>query len=365
MDRELAVVLQFLNSRGLNTTAQCLREEAGINCTINEPNVLQRAIEFYDSFKNPGAKPLEFPGCNNKFLRDVQSTIEDVAGNSNPTCVACDPCSDRIVVGSAGAEVVILSPIEVILSATTPTAVLSVAWSSGGDIVATCMGGEVVILNSSDLSITCQFRQHGSTHVLNALFSPSSAHFLTFGRDSTIAIYRKPGSQWELHHVFRFATSVGSACWVNEGVIAVGLYESYCLYYYSIDSLAEVGRSHLNQSVQDFSLKAVPLAMDAWRGEFIAVSVAPNTVRIYQFMKDCPVRSFYTSNNDEYSNRQVAFSADGSTLLVIDGCDIAIFETQSQQQVHRIPVHAKCVRSLARRKDRFVTVSFDRCLKIL
>jgi len=383
---KLQIIMQYLESRGLIKTLAQLEEESETLFACNAlpiGGLLDLALDEYQRRLNvpesvlPGTiYDLPEPGT---CATEISLVHENVHDEFNPTAVAWGYADNSLFTGGVDKRVqewAIYSGkrLEKIREFNTPSPVLSIDTSVQGDVLVTCMGGEVQI-NTDHV-----FKPHGTNRVTCGEFSPCGKFFATCGRDIAVHVfYKTMEGEWTQmgKSVVRCEKEISCICWITDEVLAVAETDNCMIGVYRVgeNGKERIGQVCMNLSIDDPRTPFTMLNMTC-QGNLLAGCTTRNSALLFKIPDDlaelretlCPIKTYYGMSVGIYDFPAINFSTDGSFLLVTSDKEIIVFEVKTCHKVFALAgSRSKPIRSLSRHPydDRIATVSFDKTLSVL
>ena len=396
---KIQIIMQYLESRGLMKTLAQLEEETG---SVYSPERLSEGGVFdvlvdsrtscLDNEKNSCVEEEEFklpiPGSCATGIECVRNQIH---ASFNPTSVVWSKAeADIVFSGGVDSKILkwklvdgeIVRYEQFVLSV--PSPVLYLDSSLIGHVVASCMGGEVVVFHDGkdgQTEPTAILRPHGTNRVTYASFSPNGRIIATCGRDIAVAFTQlNESGEWVSVEgsTIRFEREVSSICWISDEVIAVAETGNCMIGLYRIVNGTKelVGELCMNKSVRDPRSSYSMLAM-TYHEELglLAGCTSRNSAILFKLPDEmgngnvaCPIKTYYGMSIGIYDFPSIEFSVDGSFLYVTSDKHVLVFETKTCHKVFSIcGSESKPIRSVKRDllTDRLASVSFDKCLYVM
>lgn len=303
----------------------------------------------------------------------------------------------------------------------------SVASRTGGqEVLATAMGGEVVLLHlrrplsasgsTGDedptawaLELKQQFKDHAK-HATTGRFAPPrddgqlSMNFVTISRDRKANVYSREGeadgstaSKFLLSGTISFAGEVTCCCWANARTFVLAAREDHHLHYWDVGEgpteqpslRLKTSLNANNDGVVSFAVLAIAMSPDE---QLIAACTDKSRVIVLKAYTNVQLRNLYGAVVDEYDVPSISFSLDrcflyttssiaaqalakrqqdeseraGTSVARAAECGkLAIFEVKSGQLVLQLHCHEKPVRCMQRHPhtEAIITGSFDKTVK--
>jgi len=386
---KIQIVMQYLESRGLMKSLAQIEEETGLvytPMTLPEGGILDALVDSRKSLSTEvhvvEASPLPSPG---ECATSVVCRRDRIHGGMNPTSVAWGKV-DPSLVYTGGVDCKIFEwkwdGNELTESGeffNTPSPVLYLDTSCDGDIVASCMGGEVVVYASG--GSRCVLRPHGTNRVTCVQFSPDGKMIASFGRDIAVVFITKDtlGEWRELSPAtVRYEREISAMCWISNDMIAVAETGNCMIGVYRISESGRVlvGELCMDKSVRDPRSEYSMLAMTYHKQHrLLAGCTSRNSAILFTLPENleestevCPIKTYYGMSIGVYDFPSIMFSIDGSFLYVTSDKELIIFETKTCHKVFSINgSESKPIRNVSRmlKSDVLATVSFDKSLYVL
>jgi len=443
--QQYLAIMQYLFEHELLETLSSLESETGINYnedSLKEASILESSL---DMFANYVGKRYETnsAGKEDDLLTQIEAgiccTAQSSTGPSTPfsanvIAVAWAPLeSDELValVATADRRISVTGPDGGILLQFTdlksPVLSLDAApmhadydgKQSSQEIVATTMGGEVLLLRlnrprslvSSSAAGEChwsieiaeQYKNH-SKHVTSGRFAPLkdssqvSSHFVTVSRDHKANVYARCSAgdarTFALAGAVELGGEVTCCCWATSQIFVLAARNDHYLHYWDVNGegskLCQHSKTTLNL-ISDGVVSFVVLALAASQdGALIAACTDKSRVIVLKAFTDIQLRNLYGATVDEYDVPSICFSLDRSFLYTTSSLslrsvaqrndqaesfgeatdtavcgEVVIFELNSGRLALRLPCHEKPVRCISRHPytEALVTGSFDKRAK--
>lgn len=380
---KLQIILQFLESRGLLKTIAQLEEEAGITFSesvVKEGGVLDAVLDEYLAKLAeplpPYISPFDDLPSPSVCVTDVYKTIHDIHGPANPTCVAWHPVLENVVVSGGVDRKLIFRDIDsesILHQILLPSPVLCLDWVRPDQLVAGCMGGEVVFVTENGEIISVQ-KPHTHARISSVLYSPDGAFVATCGKDISVRILRSQDQSPV--GTIRCMREVSSICWIDANSLVVAESDNPLLGVYRLQDgkMFKIGQLCMNLHLYDPLTANSTLAMSFDPGHHLLLACTTrNSVLLFQLLDDwrealTPIKTYYGMSIGIYDVPWVAFSLDASFVYATSDKEILVLETKTGHKVFTIKVSdSKPVRCMRRHQtyEAISTVSFDKKLNAL
>lgn len=380
---KLQIILQYLESRGLLKTVAQLEEESGVtfsDSAVKDGGVLDTVL---DEYLAKSAEPLpevispvdDLPTpC--VCATDVIKTIHDIHGSANPTCVAWHPVLENVVVSGGVDRKLIFRDIDsesILFHVLLPSPVLCVDWVRPDQLVAGCMGGEVVFSADNGEIISVK-KPHAHARISSVLYSPDGKFVATCGKDFAVHILRSQDQSPV--ETLRCIRDVSSICWIDANSLVVAESDNPLLSVFRLQDgkMIKIGELCMNLHLYDPLTAFSTLAMSFDHvHQLLLACTTRNSVLLFQLSDDwhealTPIKTYYGMSIGIYDVPSIAFSLDASFIYATSDKEILVLETKTGHKVFTIKVSdSKPVRCMRRHQtnDAISTVSFDKQLNVL
>mmetsp|Transcript_40489 Transcript_40489/g.75885 ORF Transcript_40489/g.75885 Transcript_40489/m.75885 type:complete len:476 (-) Transcript_40489:57-1484(-) len=324
--------------------------------------------------------------------------------------------------GSALAEFTSLSS-PVLGLDVSPSSASAAARTAGQEVLATAMGGEVVLLHlrrplsaagdeddaAFALELKQQFKDH-TKHATAGRFAPPredgslSLNFVTISRDRKANLYSRESeaddggaAKFVLSGSVSFVGEVTCCCWASARTFVLAARDDHHLHYWDVgEGPADQPSLRLktslnanNDGVVSFAVLAIATSPDH---QLIAACTDKSRVIVLKAFTNVQLRNLYGAVVDEYDVPSISFSLDrcflyatssiaaqalakrqqdeseraGNSVTRAAECGkVAIFEVKSGQLVLQLHCHEKPVRCMQRHPhtEAIITGSFDKAVK--
>ena len=390
---KIQIVMQYLESRGLMRSLAQIEEETGLTympMSLSAGGILDTLIDSMEAAKGSSIEvgeisPLPSPG---ECATSVVCKRDNIHGGMNPTSVVWSKYdSGKVFTGGVDGKIFQWKWDNEQLTQqgecwSTPSPVLFLDSSPDGFVVASCMGGEVLVYEEGgSRDSLCVLKPHGTNRVTCVQFSPDGKMIASFGRDIAVSFTaRQNNGDWgEIPEAtIRYEREISAICWISNDMIAVAETGNCMIGVYRITDSCRmmVGELCMNKSVRDPRSSYSMLTMTYHEEHrLLAGCTSRNSAILFTLpekLKEndpvCPIKTYYGMSLGLYDFPSIMFSVDGSFLYITSDKELLVFEAKTCHKVFSVNgSESKPIRCVSRmlHSDVLATVSFDKYLYVI
>jgi len=315
------------------------------------------------------------------------------------TIVACADRSVRVLNNQVEVMTELVGLASPVLSlAVAPLPICDKTEHTDQDVLATCMGGETLLLQlkrpchgcapsaaAPEWKLVEVERIHDHTkHVTTGKFAPLDGHgnctqtFVTVSRDRHVRLYSRSCSseRFVAKGCLGFPAEATCCCWLGPKSLVVAVREDNYLHYYTTEGefkeQSKMNMNALGDDVASFTILSLAVSSDY---QLLAACTDKSRVIVFQSYTENQLRNLYGAVVDEYDIPSVLFSLDQRFVYTTSSLpakqdidmkgEVVVFGLKRGESVLHLPCHDKPVRCMDRHPltEALVTGSFDKKLK--